>query len=96
MNINNPNDLYHFLIGHGLQRMSPESQNFVNSMSVLSRMCPCDPPAAKSAQIHTCNAQYINFCSKAQSYASILLNKVNNTRIFFYSNKQLIASIGRG
>lgn len=96
MNINNPNDLYQFLIGHGLSRISPESQNFVNAMSTLSRMCACDPAAAKAAQAHICTAQYVNFCSRANNHAPALLNKVGNTRILFYNNKQLIGSVGRG
>ncbi len=95
MNINNPTDLYHFLVGHGLQRMCSESQNFVNAMDVLTRMCACDPPAAKAAQTHACNAQYINFARVAQSYATVLLPKVNNTRIYFFVNGQLICSVGR-
>jgi len=95
MNINNPTDLYHFIIGHGLQKMCAESQNFINSMDVLSKMCACDPPAAKSAQVHSCNAQYINFSRVAQSHASVLLPKTNNTRIYFFNNGQLIGSVGR-
>ena len=95
MNINNPNDLYHFLIGHGLQKMSPEAQNFVISMDVLSRMCACDPPAAKAAQVHSCTAQYVNFAQKAQTYSSILHPKVGNTKILFFNNGQLIGSAGR-
>ena len=95
MNINNPTDLYHFLTGHGLQKMCSESQNFVNSMDVLSRMCPCDPPAAVTAQTHSCNAQYINFARIASSYSTILLPKTNNTRIYFFVNGQLIGNVGR-
>lgn len=96
MNINTPSDLYHFLLGHGLSRMCPEAQTFVTSMDILARMCACDPPAAKAAQSHTCNAQYINFCTRAQAHAPTLLSKVGNSKIFFYSNGQLIGSIGRG
>ena len=92
MNINNPIDLYHFLSGHGLQRMSPEAQNFVNSMDVLERMCPCDPPAAKSAQVHSCIAQYVNFAQKARSHSSTLHPKSGNTKILFFNNGQLIGS----
>lgn len=95
MNINNSTDLYHFLKGHGMVGMCPEANNFINSMDVLGRMCPCDPPAVKNAQIHSCNAQYINFAQKAQSYASVLLPKVNNTKIFFFVNGQLISSVSR-
>ena len=95
MNINNPLDLYNFLKGHGLSDMCQESQQFVNSMNVLIRMCPCDPPAARNAQTHSCNSLYINFCQKAQSYSSILLPKVGNTRINFFVNGQLIACTSR-
>ena len=95
MNINTPTDLYHFLKGHGLAGMCPEANNFINSMDVLSRMCECDPPAARSAQIHSCNAQYINFVQKAQSYSSILLPKVSGTRIHFFVNGQLITIVDR-
>lgn len=95
MNINGPKDLYHFLMGHGLQRLSPESQNFVNSMDVLARMCPCDPPAAKNAQAHAVQAQYINFAQKAPGMAQTLIQKSNGARLQFYVNGQMISSVGR-
>lgn len=95
MNINSASDLYHFLLGYGLSRMCPEAQSFVTAMDILSRMCACDPPAAKAAQSHSCQAQYINFCSKAQSYAPTLLSKINNDKIFFYNNGQLVSVVGR-
>ena len=94
MNINSPTDLYHFLTGHGLQRMCPESQNFINSMDVLARMCACDPPAAKAAQTNSCHAQYINFTRVAPTYSTILLSKTGNTRMYFFVNGQLIATVG--
>lgn len=96
MNINSASDLYHFLVGHGLSRMCPEAQNFITAMEILSRMCACDPPAAKAAQSHICHAQYVNFCTRAQSYAQAMLEKVGQTKIFFYNNGQLIGSVGRG
>ena len=96
MNINNASDLYHFLSSYGLSRMCPEAQNFVNAMDVLVRMCPCDPPDAKSAQTHSCNAQYVNFARIAPTYSTILLPKIGNTKMNFFVNGQLIASVGRG
>ena len=96
MNINGAGDLYHFLVGHGLSRMCSETQNFVTAMETLSRMCACDPAAAKAAQAHICNAQYVNFCCRAQSHAPTILEKVGQTKIYFYNNGQLIGSVGRG
>lgn len=96
MNFNSPNDFYSFLVGNGLSGISPETQNLVACMDILSRMCACDPAEAKQAKFNQCKQNYIAFASRAQSFSMSLFSKVqNDTRISFYLNNQLLASISR-
>ncbi len=95
MNFNTPNDCYHFLVGNGLVGLCPESQNLVACMDILSRMCSCDPAPAKQARMNQCKQHYIAFASRAGSFAAQLLSKTNETRINFYLNGQLLATITR-
>ena len=95
MNINGPTDLNGFLIGNGIVGICPEGQNLVACLDVLSRMCACDPPEAKRARYNQCQQHYVNFASRAQSFAGTLLSKTNESRIQFYLNNQLIATIIR-
>jgi hypothetical protein len=95
MNVNNPNELYHFLIGNGLVGICPEAQNLVACMDILSRMCACDPPEAKQARLNQCKQHYVAFAARASGYSATLLTKTNDNRIHFYLNGQLIGSVAR-
>jgi len=95
MNINNPHEFYHFLIGNAIVGICPEAQNLVSCMDILARMCACDPPAAKQARFNMCQQHYIAFANRAQSFSSILLSKVNEGRMSFYLNGQIISNISR-
>ena len=95
MNINSPNDLYHFLTGNKMIGICPESQNLVACMDSLIRMCACDPPQAKQLKFNQCKQHYIAFSSKAQNFAYTLLSKTSDNRIQFYLNGQVISSITR-
>jgi hypothetical protein len=95
MNINNPNDLFNFLVGNGIVGVCPEAQNLVACMESLARMCACDPAEAKQARYNQCQQHYVNFASRSQSLAHILLSKANENRIQFYLNNQMIAMITR-
>lgn len=95
MNLNNPNELYHFLIGNGLVGMCPEAQNLVACMDILSRMCACDPPEAKQARFNQCKQHYIAFAARAQNFAQAMLSKTTDNRMSFYLNGQLIGGISR-
>lgn len=95
MNINNPNDLYQFLLNNALSGVSPEAQGFVSCMNILLKMCSCDPAQAKIARYNQCTQNYIAFVSKSPSISGILLSKANDSRISFYLNGQLLSSIIR-
>ena len=90
-----PEDLRHFLIGNGIIGICPEAQNLVACMDILARMCACDPPQSKQAKYNQCKQHYIAFASKSSSFAAMLLSKVNDSRVDFYLNNQMIASITR-
>lgn len=95
MNFNNPGDLYHFLVGNALVGICPEAQNLVACMDILSRMCSCDPPQAKQDKMNQCKQHYIAFASRAQGYSPTLLSKINDNRMSFYLNNQLIGTVSR-
>jgi hypothetical protein len=95
MNINSPNDLYHFLVGNGMVGICPEAQNLVTCMDILVRMCACDPPQSKQARLNQCKQHYVAFASRAQNFSYLLLSKANDNRMQFYLNNQMIASITR-
>jgi hypothetical protein len=95
MTFNNPNDLYHFLIGNALVGICQEAQNLVSCMDILSRMCACDPAEAKQARFNECKQHYISFAARAQNHSAILLSKTNDNRISFHFNNQLIGSVSR-
>lgn len=95
MNINNPQELYSFLISNGLTNMSPEAQGLVSCIDILMRMCSCDPAQTKAARYNQCKQNYIAFVSRSKAYSVILLSKINDSRITFYLNNQVLASIIR-
>lgn len=95
MNINNAQEMYGFLIGHGLAGLCPESQNLVSCMDFLSRMCSCESTQAKASKYHQCMQSYVGFASRAQNYSNRLLSSANDVRMSFYLNNQLIGSISR-
>lgn len=95
MNINNPNDLYQFLMSNGFVGICPEAQNLVSCMDALARMCSCDPIQAKTARYNQCIQNYMAFTSKAHLFTSLLLTKVIDGRLSFYFNGQLLTSITR-
>ena len=95
MNINSPNELHHFLVGKGITGICPEAQHLVTCMDILSRMCACDPQAAKQARFNQCRQHYIAFASRAQSIAHLIFPKIDEVRIQFYLNNQLISIINR-
>ena len=94
MRINNPNDLYNFLIGNGLAGINPEAQSVISCVDILIRMCACDPQEAKTARYNQCVGNYVNFASKAQGFKHALLSK-SDGKISFYMNNQLIGEITR-
>jgi hypothetical protein len=95
MTINGPKELHGFLVGNNLVRLSPEAQNLVACVDILSRMCACDPPQAKTARWNACMQCYIGFASRASNVATALFQKTNDPRISFYLNGQLIGEISR-
>ena len=95
MILKGPEDLRNFLIGNGIVGICPEAQNLVACMDMLARMCACDPSQAKQAKLNQCKQYYIGFASRASSFASTLLSKANDSRMDFYLNNQMIASITR-
>ena len=95
MNINSPNELYNFLTGNGIVGICPEAQNMVACMDSLTRMCACDPPQAKQDRWNQCKRHYIAFVARSQNFAYTLLSKTNDSRIQFYLNNQIIASVSR-
>ena len=95
MNINSPQDLYSFLVSNGLVGISQEGQNVVACMDVLMRMCSCDPAPAKTARYNQCQQNYIAFVSRSPAFSTQLLSKVNDSRISFYLNNQLLSTISR-
>lgn len=95
MNINSPNDCYHFLIRNGFVGLCPETQNLVACMDILTRMCACDPAEAKQARYNQCKQNYIAFAGRAQNYAGTLFSKVNDSRITFCLNNQPISTVTR-
>lgn len=95
MNINNPRDLYGFLVGNGLAGISAEGQNVVACMDILMRMCSCDPAPAKTARYNQCQQNYIAFASRSSAFSAQLLAKTSDGRMSFYLNNQLLATISR-
>jgi len=95
MRINNPNDLYNFLMGHNLTGTSPEAQNVIACVDILIRMCACDPQEARTARYNQCVQTYINFASKAPTFKHFLLPKTDDGKLSFYMNNQLIGEITR-
>ena len=95
MNIMSPIELSKFLSTNGIVGVCQEAQNLVACIGVLSRMCACDPPAAKQAKAAECTRHYVAFASKAGSFSALLMSKTADNRIIFYSNGQIIGGINR-
>lgn len=95
MTIGSPNALFSFLVGNGLAGICPEAQNLVACMDILSRMCACDPPQAKTARWNQCVQNYVGFAARAQGHAAVLLAKANDNRITFQLNGQVIGTVSR-
>ena len=95
MNINSPQEAYTFLISNGLVGICPEAQSLVACVDVLSRMCACDPAEAKQKRYGQCVQCYMGFISKAPSLSGILFKKINDGRLSFYINNQIISTIVR-
>ena len=95
MRIGNVNDFFQFIRAHGLQGISPETQNLVSCMEAFGRMCPCDPPATRDNQFNTCKRLYIMFARKASAYKSQLMSKTNDATIEFSSDGQYVATVSR-
>ena len=95
MTLNSPQEAYHFLLGHGLVGLCPETKNLVACMDVLVRMCSCDPADAKRDRLNQCIQHYTSFAMKAQSHSATLLSKANTNKFIFTLNNQLLTTITR-
>jgi hypothetical protein len=95
MRINSPNEMYQFVITHGLTGLAPELQALVICLDEYARMCSCDPEATRLAKYNQCKDHYVNFASKAYMFSGALLSKITDNNLMLYFNNQLLAIVSR-
>ena len=95
MKINNVLDFYNFIKNNGLINLNPETSAIYKCVEEYSRMCACDPPAARNAKLSQCRTSYINFAHRASQFKDVLLLKTNDSTLTFCIDGQVLVHLTR-
>lgn len=95
MRINNAIEFFHFIRGNGLTNICPDTTALVQCMEEYSRMCNCDPEAARSAKLNNCKRIYSTFLSKSSQFKDILLSKISDNVLILCVDGQIVTTLSR-
>ena len=95
MKINSHVEFYHFVRNTGLTNISPDVSSMVRCMEEYSRMCNCDPAAARNAKLNQCRTLYVNFIHKSPEFKDILFSKMSDNIISLCVDGQSVITLSR-
>ncbi len=95
MKINNQVEFYNFMRNNGLMNISPDVGAIGRCIEEFSRMCGCDPPAARTGKMNQCKSMYVNFIHNSGKFKDILLSKTTDNYLTLAVEDQAVVTFRR-